>query len=169
MTKVRKYAVDIHGVIADKPDFWRDTIEAWLRMDHRVHILSGPPKEQIQQELHDLNIIDLGKGGYFRYSGKGHPLYAYLEIFSIVDYHREIGTPMIQDSRGNWHLSPPGDSALGNYLWDRTKADYCLKHSIDCIFDDSDAYRYFVKSPTAYCRFFSMDKRKHHINPDKID
>lgn len=147
-----KFAVDIHGVCADKPELWRVMTKAWVDAGHEVHILSGPPMDQIKGELSGMLFVES---------------IHYTHVFSIVDYHRDIlKTTMKQDCKGNWHLDPAEGGDAGYYLWDRTKGDYCLRMGVDCIFDDSDAYKYFVKSPTAYCRFYSMDKRKYHVDAD---
>lgn len=139
-----KFGLDIHGVINEKPEFWQKFAKTIIKAGGEIHIISGPPKEQITEELKKLWLM----GGAL----------CYTHIFSIVDYHKELSTSMQQDSEGNWHLD--------HYLWDRTKADYCLNHQIDLMIDDSDAYNYFFKTP--YARFFSKNKRTWHVNPDNI-
>ena len=54
-----------------------------------------------------------------------------------------------------------GHPFMNDYDWDKTKADYCLKHGIQLHIDDSDAYGYFFKTP--YARFYSKNKRTHYV------
>src|SRR5579871_350171 len=144
-----KIGLDIHGVINENPKFFEDfTYALCERPDDEVHIISGPPKPQIITELESMNF----------YEGRN-----YTHIFSIVDYHKEIGTTMRQDEKGNWWTvkQENGLWVADAYVWDKTKADYCVKHGIDLMIDDSDAYAYFFKTP--YSRYYSKNKRKHHI------
>lgn len=141
-----KIGLDIHGVISDNPQFWVEFISAVQDTGIEIHILSGPTKSQILEELSGFGI-----GKYD------------VRVFSIVDYHKEVGTPMKQDDKGQWHTvkQENGVWVQDQYVWDKTKADYCLKHGIDLMIDDSDAYGYFFRTP--YARFFSKNKRKHFI------
>lgn len=139
-----KIGLDIHGVLNEKPEFFLKLTRAIMEAGGEVHIISGPPAEQVLEELADRGFL---------------AAIHFTDIFSIVDYHKVLGTPMTQDSKGNWHMD--------HYAWDRTKADYCLKHSIDLMLDDSDAYDYFFKTP--YARFKSKTKRTWHVNVDEIE
>jgi hypothetical protein len=135
-----KLGIDIHGVIDERPEFFKAMMVAMRKDGHQIHILSGPPMPEILADLEKLGI----QAGVH-----------YTHVFSIVDHHKALGTPMSQDARG-WHMD--------RYLWDQTKGDYCLKYHIDMHIDDSDVYPYHFKTP--YARFFSKDKRKHHIKED---
>jgi hypothetical protein len=100
---------------------------------HQVYVITGPPDgPRLREELQRLNIT-------------------YTHLFSIVDYHKSIGTEMMVDDKGNHYLD--------DYLWDKTKGDFCLREGIDLHIDDSDSYSFFFKTP--YCRFFSKNKRKY--------
>ena len=137
-----KFGFDLHGVIDTKPEFFRSLFLLLFEGGCEVHVLSGPPSEQVEKELEDLGFL---KGIHYNY------------LFSIVDYLRLKGAEMRQDSRGNWWADP--------YEWDRAKGAYCDHHKIDIHFDDSDTYRYFFKTP--FARFFSRDTSR--INKTKVD
>lgn len=160
-----KIGIDIHGVINERPDFFQKLTRAIIESGGEVHILSGPPEEQIERELKELGL----RPAYNTLESPDSKTGNYSAIFSIVDYHKELGTPMIQDSKGNWHLHIP-DQPVGysHSLWDRAKGDYCFKHQLDMLIDDSDTYDYFIKSPTSYARFKSKTKRTWHVNVDEI-
>ena len=140
--KILKIGLDVHGVSNEVPEFFAELAKTLIAAGHEVHVLSGPPIAQIKEELSKLQI-------------------PYTHLFSIVDFHKERGTPMHQDSKGNWHLS----GKYGGWWWDRTKGDYCLKNHVSLMLDDSDRYGYFFTTP--YARFYSKDKRKHHIDEDE--
>lgn len=131
-----RVGLDIHGVITDHPnqDFFRELTKLLVDAGHEVHVLSGPSKKTIKEELNRYGIT-------------------YTHLFSIEDHHLEKGTPFWRDNRGNIFMD--------EYPWDKTKAEYCAEHKIDLHLDDSDKYNYFFKTP--YSRFYSKTKRKHHI------
>jgi hypothetical protein len=137
-----KLGLDIHGVITDDMIAMRSLAESIMlsKVPNEVHIISGPPVDVINKELESLGFV---KGQH------------YSHIFSIVDYHLSIGTPVTWDDNGHaW---------TDEYTWDKTKADYCLREAINLHIDDSDQYGYFFKTP--YARFFSKNKRKQKIFP----
>lgn len=141
-----KIGLDVHGVITDNLEFFKKFIPSIIAAGGEIHIISGPPQKQIWEEVNAMGIRTFD-----------------CHIFSIVDYHKNIGTPMKQDEKGQWHTvkEENGVWVQDQYVWDKTKADYCLKHGIDLMIDDSDAYGYFFRTP--YARFFSKNKRKHFI------
>jgi hypothetical protein len=159
-----KLGIDIHGVTNEDVPWFRFLTSCVIKGGGEVHFITGPPANSAEKELAEMGIKKVSVGFNFReFDLDGH----YTHLFSIVDYHRSIGTPMEQDSAGNWHLADPNHPPeYSNYLWDRTKADYCLKHSIDMMVDDSDLYPKFFKTP--YARYYSKNKRKHHVNVDTI-
>lgn len=147
-----KIGIDIHGVINENPAFFNKFMQSILDAGGEVHILSGPPSEQIWQELKEM--------GFNSHAG--------VRVFSIVDFHKAAGTAMKQDSDGQWWTVKKEDDEWvpDQYVWDKTKGDYCLKHGIDLMIDDSDAYAHFFKTP--YARFYSKNKRKHFVQKGSI-
>jgi hypothetical protein len=130
-----KIGLDVHGVCTDSAELFAALSKLFVDQGHEVHIITGPrvgPK--LIEELKTLNIT-------------------YTHIFSITDYHVEVGNDVKFDAKGNPFVE--------DYLWDRTKADYCLREGIHLHFDDSDAYNYFFKTP--YARFYSKTKRTHYV------
>lgn len=129
-----KIGIDIHGVADEQKEFFAELTHLLVKGGHEVHIITGP---RISETL-SRETIELGL--------------AWTHLFSITDYHIQQGTKMEFDANGDPHMD--------SYLWDRTKADYCLREGIDLMFDDSDAYNYFFKTP--YARYYSKNKRKHY-------
>ena len=134
-----KIGIDIHGVLDKEPTFFAELTNILWTAGHEVHIITGVtvnPENRIGKEtlkfLEDLNI-------------------AYTHLFSIVDYHKSIGTEIeYPDGSDNpW---------MDGELWDRTKADYCEKHKIDMMFDDTRRYGNYFKTP--FVHFLSIDTAK---------
>jgi len=133
-----KIGLDIHGVADEIPAFFGELTSLLVSTDNEVHIITGPSiTPEFVEELKGMGLM-------------------WTHIFSIVDHHRSIGTPITYDAANHAWMEP--------YIWDKTKADYCLKHGIQLHFDDSEAYGYFFKTP--YARFFSKNKRKHYVRRD---
>lgn len=126
-----KIGLDLHGVIDARPDFFKKLTALLVKSGHEVHIITGAT---IKEELPLLKKIGI----------------SYTHLFSITDYHAELGTPIVWDEIGEPHLNP--------YLWDKTKGEYCKKHDIDLHIDDSEIYHYFFKTP--YTRFYSRDSQR---------
>ena len=130
-----KIGVDLHGVATDAKEFFQVFTKTMVAAGHEVHIITGPRvTEKLKQEIKDLDL-------------------SFTHVFSITDHHLAVGTPIEFDAHGN--------PFMDDYLWDRTKADYCLQMGISLHLDDSDAYNYFFKTP--YARFYSKTKRTHYV------
>jgi hypothetical protein len=125
-----KFGFDIHGVIDTCPKLFSTLTRLFVANGHEVHIITGP---ELTHELYDKL--------YFEYG------IAWTHFFSIVEYHKKIGTAINYDDTGSAHLDP--------YEWDKTKGWYCKTNEINLHFDDSDSYSYFFKTP--YARFLSRD------------
>jgi hypothetical protein len=133
----RKLGFDLHGVIDAKSDSFRILFRDLIRQGWEIHILTGATWTKERKTLKRLKI-------------------PFTHFFSIIDYHSEIGTPIVWDKKGNPHMD--------DYLWSRTKGEYCKIHKITMHFDDSDTYGFFFQTP--YVRFFSKDTtrvQKMHI------
>jgi hypothetical protein len=125
-----KFGFDLHGVLCENQAL-RVVARLLKNEGHEVHIITGARFQVVQPELEKYAI-------------------AYTHFFSITEHHEKIGTPMEYDEKRN--------PFMDDYLWDKTKGDYCREHGIDLHFDDSDKYDYFFSTP--YARFFTKDKRK---------
>lgn len=135
--KLIKIGFDLHGVINEHPKFFAKLSKALVKAGHEVHIITG--NKRTKKFLAELDSYG----------------FSYTHFFSITEHHEKKGTKM------KWVKDHP---FMDEYLWDRTKGDYCRKHKIDMHFDDTDAYRYFFSTP--FCRYYSMNKRKHYKPED---
>ena len=123
-----KIGLDLHGVISDQPEFFKQLMRLLRNQSWEVHIITGGSIEKAEQELKKLDIVQ----GY-----------EYTHLFSVLDYHIEKGTRIV-----GWHptlLNPE----FPNEEWDRTKADYCRKHNIGLHLDDSMVYEKTFTTPFA--------------------
>lgn len=70
----------------------------------------------------------------------------YDNVFSIVDYHKSIGTQMWQGEKG-WHMNKD--------FWNPTKGEWAKRENIDLHLDECEEYeKYFPES----CEFFLTNK-----------
>jgi hypothetical protein len=111
---------DFHGVLDRYPEFFSWLTKILYAYGCEIHIITG---NKITQEfLQQLNGYGI----------------SYTHIFSIVDYHEQIGTEVLYDERGPW---------IDADTWNRTKAEYCESYSITVHIDDSDVYgQYFTST-----------------------
>lgn len=123
-----KIGLDLHGVITDMPEFFSRLMLSLSFSGFEIHIITGGSKKKALEELTKLNIR------------KG---FNYTHLFSILDYHIEKDTP--QTGWNKEYNNPEFDDEV----WDRTKADYCRKHKIDLMIDDSLIYNNHFTTPFA--------------------
>jgi hypothetical protein len=108
--------LDVHGVITDNPDFFRD-FALWLReAGAKILIISGPPAEEVLEELAEL--------GFF-------PEIHFDEVFSIVDYLKSSGCKMWQ-ADGTWWADDKD--------WWSSKGQICEEQGVFMHIDDSEKY-----------------------------
>ena len=122
--KVKKYklALDIHGVSDTWPEFFSTLSQMFMSAGHEVHILTGVEwTDEVRILLAKHNII-------------------YSHRFSVIDYHKEIGTPIKKNERKELVIDD-------GEMWDRTKAEYCAKHGISWCIDDSPHYGKHFTTP----------------------
>jgi len=132
-----KIGVDIHGVANSQPEFFAELTYLFVNAGHEVHILTGPSLkpnskygERTLKEISDLNLT-------------------YTHLFSIVDYHEEIGTAIkYEDENNPW---------IDKQLWNNTKGIYCEKHNIDLMLDDTAVYADHFKTP--FVNFVTLKNR----------
>lgn len=124
------YGIDIHGTLADKqPDGTQEPstlfplleplMRAWVRTGQRVLIVSGPPREVIEEELEALGLRQ-----------DVH----YYTIISVVDELRHRGVPMTEDPPGSNHWWCDDDD------WNAAKGRICAKYGIKILIDDQLEY-----------------------------
>lgn len=118
-----KVGLDVHGVIDRYPVLFQRLSKDLIQAGHEVAIITGQEWEKIVPKIEALDIC-------------------YTSHFSIVDYHKSIGTRMHQDEKGTWWM--------GNIAWVRSKGDYIHREHIDIHFDDSCEYANWVPE---FCSF----------------
>lgn len=138
--KKYKISLDIHGVIDSDPNFFSFLSKAIISAGGEVHVVTGGTIERAKEEVIKYDI-------------------SYTHLFSIVEYHKSIGTPT-RENHPKYGFPMISDAA-----WDRTKADYCELHNIDLHIDDTMAYNDMFSTP--FCRYWSHNN--HPKNSDKPD
>ena len=126
-------AIDVHGVITHNPKFFETLLNLMKRADKEVHIVSGPPRLQIEKEINSLGL---------------YSHYHYSDIHSVVDYlkHSE-GAKMWQDENERWWTNDHG--------WWHSKGKICRIINADVILDDKLEYKIgFAKDhPTKFIHY----------------
>jgi len=119
---------DLHKTIDSKPEFFKYWLEFCVQKNHKVFIISGPPKEEINTELRRLGFeCDLH----------------YHEIISVVDFLKSTGCKMWQDDLGDWWAEECD--------WWASKAKICEVQKIDTLVDDKEEYQeHFNGSDTLF-------------------
>lgn len=118
---------DLHGVLTERPDIARELL-IFLRDIHiEVHIMSGPPREDVIKELES-----------YGYEEGEH----YDVIFSVVDFLKEHHIPMWQDKKDRWWAHDDD--------WWPSKGQYCVEAKIMSLFDDSREYEPYLPPETTF-------------------
>jgi len=122
MGKCQSIGFDLHGTINVNNRLWKQIIHLLIDSEsmhgeiyNAIYIISGPPKEQIIQELDKYKLNPYN-----------------CIILSVVDYLKSIGCEMWQDEKGNWWADED--------IWWSSKAELCRIHEIDYLFDDKKEY-----------------------------
>ncbi len=123
-----KIGLDLHGVCDLYAESFREMSSNLMMNKHEVHIITGMPWKDAKKEVKNLGI------SFSRY-------------FSIIDYHKKIGTRMWKDDRGGW--------CVEEKLWVRAKGDYIHRQKIDVHFDDSYEYAEYCPS---FCTYILVPK-----------
>ncbi len=114
-----KIGIDYHGVITDNPAFFREFNTLALQKGIRIYILSGGRKAEIQKYLLAQKI-------------------PYSEIFSILDFY---------DAQHKVSFLADGSFKVDDDLWNKAKAQFCLKEGIAFHIDDSPLYGETFETP----------------------
>jgi len=90
-----KIGLDIHGVVDLMPKFFAELTKILVSTGNEVHILTG---RSINDKLfEEINKYDIH----------------YTHLFSIIDYHKKLGTPIYwEDDDNPW---------IDNELWNKQK------------------------------------------------
>ena len=143
-SKKYKIGIDLHGVISDMPEFFSFLTNSLINSGAEIHIITGGLTESDKKLLNDYQI-------------------KYTHFFSIIDYHREKGTPT------NGKHPKYGFDMIDDVEWDKTKAEYCKSHDIDLHIDDTLIYNNFFSTP--FCRLWSHNNngKPAHKDPRHLD
>ena len=115
-----KIGLDYHGVISSSPEFFAVMSKLFIDNGHEVHIITGNDVDiDFLRKIESLNI-------------------KYTNIFSIVGYQKKLGTQIEWKEDGPW---------MNKEIWDRAKSEYCKKHRIDLMIDDTSRYGEYFKTP----------------------
>ena len=120
-----KVGLDFHGVCDLYPVDIARMSERLKDAGHDIIIITG-------QEISKIVPKILGLPALIKFD----------EIFSIVDYHKNLNTKMWLDDKGTWWM----DEAL----WVRTKGDYCNREKIDVHFDDTIEFGRYMPCFTTF-------------------
>ena len=117
-----KIGFDIHGVIDEYPDKYRDLINALIEDGVEIHILTGMTESKAIPILEEHQIV-------------------YDHFYSIADKWDD-GVHVKWDEDGNPHMD--------EFIWNSSKGLYCAVHGIDIMIDDSIIYGKYMPNGTLY-------------------
>jgi len=120
--------LDIHGCIDLYPKYFECLSWNLINEGHEVHIITGQEWKKAEPTVKKYHI-------------------SYTHHFSIVDYHKSIGTKMWKDSKNTWWMD--------DTLWLKSKGDYIRRAKVDIHFDDGVRYAQYMPSN---CTFVLVPK-----------
>jgi len=141
-----KIGLDIHNVIDLYPFLFRDLSEKWSEAGHEIYIITGQEWDKAESIVKKVGIV-------------------YHHHYSIIDYHRKLGTHMWirSDKEGFW---------MSHEKWICSKGEYAKSVDLDLHFDDyigfakyfPDSCNYVIVSPINFDIFYyhilKMTKQK---------
>lgn len=116
-----KIGLDYHNVIDALPIFFSELSKLFVQAGHEIHVITGKEySDELIQELKNLNIT-------------------YTHIFSVITHCKEKGVEIwYTDNNNPW---------MDEKIWDKVKSEYCTKHNIDIMLDDSTVYGTYFTTP----------------------
>ncbi len=118
-----KIGFDIHGVLDKFPVIFKEMTRNLSAHGVEIHVITGQEEALVVPELEAIGIH-------------------YDRFFSVVGYHKQIGTKMWLGPKGTWFCD--------SNLWDATKGDYCFREGIDIHFDDTLKYGEYMPKTTTF-------------------
>lgn len=136
----RTYGIDIHGTLAcrkaDKTvgpstlfPLLSSLMAAWYGHGDHVYIISGPPKDVVQEEIASLGLVE----------GKH-----YDDIISVVDYLKKNGAEMWEDPVGSNHWW------CDKGVWNAAKGRIADYLGVDILIDDEALYQAGMPDKTTF-------------------
>ena len=129
MNKKLKIGVDYHGVITSNPDFFKTFNSLAIKKGFEVYVVTGGKAEEVKEYLNKHHIP------------ASH-------IFSVLDYFQK---------RNLVTLSEDGLFHVPDILWDKAKANFCIKQQIDIHIDDSMTYGIHFQTP--FCLYSAQNQK----------
>jgi len=127
-----KIGLDLHGCIDKYPIIFRQLSNKLYESGHEIHVITGQEWDKVEPEVEKACI-------------------QFTHHFSIVDYHKALGTEMWKNDKGTWQMDEKD--------WVRSKGDYIHREHIDIHFDNSWEYAIFVPD---FCTFILVPKSGFH-------
>lgn len=132
-----KVGFDIHGVIDKDPKLFSKLTKRLISGGYEVHILTGQEWESVTGELRDWGI-------------------GYTHHFSILDYCKEQGHPIMIRGESKW---------VDGGIWDSAKGEYAKRVGLGIHFDNDLHYgRYFPEG----CIFVHLSNIKEVLIEDEL-
>lgn len=129
-----KIGLDFHGICDTSTEFFSELSRLFVEAGHEVIVITGKMSSHgAEKELEKLGIT-------------------YTKFYSIVDYHKNLGTEVDYDENG--------DPWIDDDLWNKTKAEICEKEGIDLHIDDSPIYGDFFKTPYAFMKLKNVTTKR---------
>jgi hypothetical protein len=111
--KKKTVSFDLHGTIDNDIPFFKEMMSLLLEKGWKVYIITGMEKHRALKEVEPYDI-------------------EYTDLLSVTDYHKEIGTKITFDEKGNpW---------IDEILWNETKAEMCRQIGSIVHVDDQNVY-----------------------------
>ena len=128
MENCKKISFDFHGVINTAPDFFAALLKDLRRRQLQIYVVSGGPREYIEQYLAKYEI-------------------PYDVLWCVFDYF---------NAREKVEVADDGSFHIDDALWNAAKGTYCASENIGLHIDDSKIYgKYFT---TPYMRFDAKEQ-----------
>lgn len=121
--KTLKIGLDFHGVITERPQYFKAFCDEAIQRGHKIYIISGGPSEAIARFLKNEKIT-------------------YQHLFAILDFYNTKGKVIFYED---------GGFRVDDELWDSAKGKYCEENNIDIHIDDSKIYEKYFTTP--YCQY----------------
>jgi len=128
-----KIAFDVHGTLDDDGDKMLRQLMEHLSLTNDIYIISGPPIEQIKEEL-DMLDVD----------------YSNITIISVVDFLKSRNVKMEETPKG-WFCD--------DEIWWNSKGMICEEYQIDMMFDDLVQYKRNMPETTKFVLWEGYSKQ----------
>jgi hypothetical protein len=138
---------DLHGVLDADPIAWTLHANLMKESGHEIYIISGPPLDQIAEELEQLDVAlrtrDIHQISLPKFDG----------IFSIVNWLRENEIKI-------WEKVPGSDHWWANDEdWNSTKGKIAAQIGLDILYDDTFTYSEHMPEHTKFVLIKREKKR----------